>query len=270
MAQVIDLASASAPPPLRADGFVMTPTAQDVFTSLRLLEVLDGPAMTMIAGAPGTGKTRAIRAFEADANDEVPSGRPRVLLLTVCSGLGAPRDVIRALARTWMPHDRLDNRSLNALHDFVLECICDLYLLIFDGAQHLMQQDLRKTKRGGTGLEWVRSFCDATGCKVAFVGDRRLAEEMTQHPQITSRLRRPVHLARANPEDVDALLSSARIEDDAAHSALRAVASLAGGLRNVETTLQLARLMHGPGRIGGRQVADAIAELGLTPRGSKR
>ena len=41
-------------------GFIRTETAQDILRSLALVQSIDGPAITMISGAPGIGKTETL------------------------------------------------------------------------------------------------------------------------------------------------------------------------------------------------------------------
>lgn len=62
MADLLKFATAAARP-RDPDGFVMTETAEDILRSLELVRAVDGTAMTMIAGAPGVGKTRAVHRF---------------------------------------------------------------------------------------------------------------------------------------------------------------------------------------------------------------
>ena len=49
-----------------ADGFTETATARDMLRSLKLARTSRGVGMTLIAGAPGVGKSMAIRRFLVD------------------------------------------------------------------------------------------------------------------------------------------------------------------------------------------------------------
>lgn len=61
MAEVVQLAKPGATAPV-TQGFVMTESAQDILRSLQLVRAA-GDAITLIAAAPGTGKTEALRQF---------------------------------------------------------------------------------------------------------------------------------------------------------------------------------------------------------------
>lgn len=55
----------------RAPGdWVETETAREILRSLDLVRAADDPAMTMIAGAPGIGKTIAAKRFCSDVGHD--------------------------------------------------------------------------------------------------------------------------------------------------------------------------------------------------------
>ena len=48
---------------LEPGGYIETATAADILLSIDLIRSIEGSALTMIAGAPGVGKTRTLRHY---------------------------------------------------------------------------------------------------------------------------------------------------------------------------------------------------------------
>lgn len=62
MAEHLMLANTEAPP-IEAGAFMQTETALNIFQSRQLVELIGEAALTMIAGTPGVGKTKALEHF---------------------------------------------------------------------------------------------------------------------------------------------------------------------------------------------------------------
>jgi DNA transposition AAA+ family ATPase len=248
MPQVVRLASGEAAPaaPPAPGGFVKTGTAEEVLRSLRLLTALPGPAITMIAGAPGVGKTRALRAF---AEEE-----PGALIHTAAAGEGRPWNLACGLmARI---NDRPNGRDLTASRRSLAEALGPRTVLIVDEAQAL---EMRRGKEAinRDALEWLRALAEEGGFALALCGDLALASAVRAVPQLQSRLRRPVVIRAVAKEDAGALAAAAAVTDRKALALLEAVAMQRGGLRNVENVLRLARIYAGGGRPEPEHMATA-------------
>ena len=256
MAHVIDFASAAAPP--RRDGFVMTETASDMLRSLRLLRELDGGALTMIAGAPGVGKSRAVEAFMKEA--------PDATVIRMAKGEGTAWNLAKTIAGLYHASLPMNAIGLSGVRERLGAWLGPDAILIVDEAQYLDHRD-RKTGERGAALEWMRALAETAGCALALVGDLALEEAVARYPQLRSRMRRPVVVRSSPPEDVAALAAAVGIEDDAILRALRSVAKRDGALRNVENVLRVAALFAEGGAVRREHVHAAIVDMKLAPAG---
>ena len=166
MAEHLRLANTEAPQ-IEAGGFVQTETACSILQSLQLIELIDGPAMTMIAGASGVGKTRTLEHFAGQyALGEIYLGH-----VTFKRGEGKPGDVSEVLFQHFRHWDKANGKSLPLRRDLLLShrCVSRLRVLLADEAQHLLPD----------GIEWLRGLCEEAGVAVAFVGDLELPRLIT-------------------------------------------------------------------------------------------
>ena len=254
MAQVIDFATSPAPP--ARDDFVRTETAADMMRSLQLLRELDGGALTMIAGAPGVGKSTTIAAFM--------KSEPDAILLRIAKGEGTPWNLATTLCELYGMSMRRNAWGLVTAREALARCLGQNALLIVDEAQYLDHRD-RKTGERGAALEWMRALAEAAGCGLAFVGDLALEEAVARYPQLRSRMRRPVVVRMSTADDVNALAAAAGVDDAASIRALAAIARRDGALRNVENVLRMARLFAEGGKISPDHVHAAIVDMKLAP-----
>ncbi len=84
-----------------ADGFTETATARDVLRSLKLARTSPGVGMTLVAGAPGVGKSMAIRRFLVD--------EPGAIDFTAVRGEGGVYALADTILSVW--GDGTRNRS---------------------------------------------------------------------------------------------------------------------------------------------------------------
>jgi len=109
MADVLKFATPEAEPPKalpRAGGFVMTHTAADIQRSVDLIRSIDGPAMTMISGAPGVGKSATLREIARNLGDDA-------VYVTIAKGEGNPSNVATAILWLWREGDMRGHASLS-------------------------------------------------------------------------------------------------------------------------------------------------------------
>ncbi len=100
MAEIVRLAKPEAPPRPRPGGFLMTTTAEEIRGSLNLIRSSSGGGMTVIAGAPGIGKTEALLHLAQELKDGA-------LYLRVAKGEGRPWSLAYSIMRGWgaAPHE---------------------------------------------------------------------------------------------------------------------------------------------------------------------
>ncbi len=242
-----------------AQGFLETETARDILRSLALVRSIDGPAMTMISGAPGIGKTETLRYFET----QDPNG---VLLLTVTKGEGNPLNVAKALAAKF-GMSQLKGYDLFALRKEVAACIGPKRILLIDEAQNLYQR--HKVLDTGSSFEWLWAASEDGGFDLVFCGDLTLQNIIAGLPHLQSRMRRPITAKAVSRADVVAMAGRSGLTQKPEVNLLAAVAVLPGGLRNVANVVRLADMFAGQESVGALHLKAAVADLNLEPHGGK-
>ena len=252
MAEHLRLVKGEAPPAAGigtrrpdAAGFVETAAARDVLRSLHMAGLLDGTRMTMIAGAPGVGKSMAVRRFVQKDPDGVRH-------LTAVRGEGGIYPVADLVLSLWGDGTRNRSRT-DVRRDILARLDFEPFFVVVDEAQHLAPD----------ALEWLRAISEEAQTPVAFVGDLALERAVRAIPQLWSRMARPVILRAPSREDVAGLARAADLDEPRILRALEGVARLAGGLRNVRAVLNLAGLFAGDGPVEPRHVRAAILDMKL-------
>ncbi|TDL83903.1 hypothetical protein E2L05_18720 [Meridianimarinicoccus aquatilis] len=258
MAEHLRLAKTDSPPRVR--GFVMTDTARDILRSLSLVRQFGGAAMTMIAGAPGVGKSEALKHYAAQ------NGAGCIYIQAV-RGEGTPWNFAHSIAAQF-GYGAPDFHTVQEARMRFAQALGPDCLLIVDEAQYLDQKN-RRTGRTGEALEWVRGMAKTGGFPVVLCGDLSLPNTEATMPQLQSRMRRPVYIPRVTPGDVQAMAVAEGFTDPAAARVLEVIAALRGGLRNVENVARLAQLFAGDGKPDLSHLKAAIVDMKLAPKGSK-
>ena len=258
MAEHLRLAKADSPP--ARGGFVMTDTARDILRSLTLVRQIVGPALTMIAGAPGLGKSEALKHFAAQNGGSC-------IYIQAVRGEGTAWSFAHSLADQF-GYGAADFRTVQEARIWLARFIGPNCMLIVDEAQYLDQRN-KNTKKTGEALEWVRGMAETGDFPVVFCGDLALVTAVSAMPQLQSRMRRPVVVRRAGASDVQAIAQAEGFADPAALRALEGVAGLQGGLRNVENVMRVAQLFAGDQAPDLSHLKWAIKDMKLTPKGSK-
>lgn len=246
MAQLLRLATADTRPRMRSD-HVETETGADIARSLELLRQVEGSAFTMISGAPGIGKTRALEVFCASMGYDA-------IYLTVAPHHGRPATLGSAILDRFSFHS--NGKSLDLIRKTVSAYVGWGRVLVLDESQYLEK----------SGIEWLRVAAEDGGFKVVFCGDLALSDLVASIPQLQSRMLRPLTLRAASRADVAALMADAGISDPQSIDVLFGVARLKGGLRNVDHVLRLAELFAANGAVGLAEIRAAIIDLKLGER----
>ena len=255
MAEVVEFAKAGAQAPALG-GFVMTESAQEMLRSLQLVSS-SGDAITLIAAAPGTGKTQALRQFKR-------TQRPDAIFHAAIAGEGTPWGVACQLMEL-LDLGQPNSRNLLESRRRIAEDIGPDGLLIVDEAQYLVQRNPRG-KDSWDALEWLRAMAEDGCFSLAFCGDLALLDTAVRLPQLWRRMRRRVVIKNVSKEDVTAFASSRGIADRNIIELLYQVARRGGGLGDVDNTIIHARLLSGQDIPAGTYIMAALEDLNLVAK----
>ncbi|MBU3032383.1 AAA family ATPase [Paracoccus marinaquae] len=255
MAEVVQLAKPGATAPV-TQGFVMTESAQDILRSLQLVRAA-GDAITLIAAAPGTGKTEALRQFANGQGSEV-------VLVTAVAGEGTPWGVACQLMQLWNL-GAPNSRNLMETRQMIGACVGRGGLLLVDEAQYLVQRNPRG-KDTWDSLEWLRAMAEEGQFSLAFCGDLALLDTASRLPQLWLRMRRRVVIKYVSKVDVAALAGQRGFTDASITEVLYRVARRGGGLGDVDSAISHARLLSGENIPAPGFIMAALEDLKLLSR----
>ncbi|MFT4013032.1 MAG: AAA family ATPase [Paracoccus sp. (in: a-proteobacteria)] len=269
MAEIVE----SAKPEVQAQaqatgGFVMTESARDMLRSLQLVRVA-GNAMTLIAAAPGTGKTEVLKHFAVVQNGHkfgsyTPYVRDEVFLHTAVAGEGTPWGLACQLMQMWGLGEP-NSRRLTETHKMIGACIGRGNLLMIDEAQYLVQRNARG-KDTWDSLEWLRAMAEEGEFSVAYCGDLALLDTANHLPQLWRQMRRRVVIRHVSKQDVAALAAHRGIAEPSLVEVLFRVARRGGGLGDVDNALAHARLLSRQEVPGAAFIMAALEDLHLLTR----
>lgn len=259
MAEVIQLAKTEVAKPARG-GFVLTESARDMLRSLQMAREEAG-AMTLIAAAPGTGKTKALWHFKNEM-------MPKALLIKATAG---EDDTPWGLACQLMEKLNIgkpNNRDMRGSRLQIAEAIGPETLLLIDEAQNLIHQNARGADNWDA-LLWLRDLGEAGYFSLAFCGDLALIEGANRAPGLWRRWKRRVIIKAVSRPDVEALCEARGCADAPVVDALYQVAKRGGGLADVDMVVAHARILARNQMPGRSHILAAIEDLKLDGRGQK-
>ena len=111
------------------DGFITTETAQDILRSIGLVRSINGPAITMISGAPGIGKTETMMHYCRENPDSA-------LYISIAKGEGNPYHVATSVLSLFCPYQKFGT-DLTMIRKRVGDHIGASRILLVDEAQNL-------------------------------------------------------------------------------------------------------------------------------------
>ncbi|MDM8009948.1 MAG: AAA family ATPase [Parasphingorhabdus sp.] len=208
--------------------FFETPTTKKIMNLLNWAQ--QRRRIVACVGNPGLSKTESLKEYCARAN--------KAHLITVLKSTSTVNKLTLATLRKM--GDKYV-RASNQLSTYMLSNLEDSpgSLIIFDDAQHLSIDQ----------IEEVRGWFDVSNIGVAFVGNRKIIQQMTggnrrmELAQIFSRLGMVVELDHPTEGDVEALATEWRIEDEKTFRLLTKIASKPGALRSCTHALELAAVI---------------------------
>lgn len=234
-----------------------TETFKDIIRSLELVRTMEPPAITMIAGAPGVGKTKTLFHFKSTARN--------VLMHVAVQGEGGVWNLANELCQL-LEIDEPNGRRLPEDRRRIAEAFGVGSLLIVDEAQYLVQRNGRG-RDDVQAFEWLRGMAEDGWFNLALCGDMELPAFINAMPQLKSRIRRPVIVREASRADVLALVDGTAFASDPAVTALHAVARMPGGLRNVVRVVGSAEIFAGGSAPTLAHLKAAIVSEKLAPKG---
>lgn len=224
-------------------GYILTSIAKDIETSIAMVEYTQGAAITLISGAPGSGKTKALLAHLRTNRN--------ALLVTAVAGENRELDIAASLCASYAVESR--SLGLGDRRRALAGRIGSNTTLIIDEAQHL----------SNGAIDWVRGLIEEVGCGLVLSGDDRLGARMKKLTALASRIIRPVVIEGVSGKDAALLATSLGVQSQPALDVLRKIAPLDGGLRNIANVVNQAGLYAGNDPIEAPHVTEAIKRLRL-------
>ncbi|KPQ07735.1 MAG: AAA domain [Rhodobacteraceae bacterium HLUCCA12] len=240
--------------PRKPGDFALTETAQDILRSLELMRHKPEPGVVMIAGAPGTGKTKALEFFASGLGHDA-------IDVPIASGIGTENGIADLLLRAFAIQG--NGMSLVAKHETLSRYIGRGRAVILDECENLSAK----------AASSIASLAEMTGFDLVLCGGLDLQHQVNRVPALRSRVHasRPVIIKQASRADVACLVDGTAFATDAAIKLLHAVAQVRdGGLRNVEAAMHQATLFAGADRPTVEHLAWAIRDLKLAPKGMEQ
>ncbi len=209
-----------------APKWIAMPTSERVLAALSYAQFAED--IVVIYGAAGVGKTASAKHYVGD--------NPNVWLATMSP---ASARTVPALEEVAEAVGLSESGGGAKLQRMIIRRIRSTYgLLIIDEAQHLTLP----------ALDELRALHDATGIGLALVGNEAIYARMTGGnraaylDRLYSRVGKRVHLLRAAPKDIDALVAAWSLPTKECRTICRAIAAKPGGLRGLTKTLRLASM----------------------------
>ena len=196
MSEVLKFEKA-APPTPDPKGFVMTETAKDILCTLAHVRSIQGPAISMISGVFGVGKSTTIDYYQRQHWENT-------IVISIAKGEGNPSYVSDNILNKFYSH-RNRNNDLSVRRRDIMRCLPPSRMLIVKDAHHLNQRNKASCTKGAA-FDWLAGASEEAGFDLVFEGDMTLATILMDFPNVQGRLRRPVVINAASAGDVAALL----------------------------------------------------------------
>lgn len=244
MAEIVRLAKIEDSPPDPAD-FLLTETAKECLRALHAIHTASESRFTMIAGAAGVGKTKALQHFVGVESSAFP--------FTVFKTEGTSAAISEVLMRAWR-FQKPNGMSITARRDCLLRALGGRKMtLIFDEAQNFEAD----------GMEWLTMVAEEAGWSVAFVGGADLPFLVEKCPSLSGRIPFPVIIRAAAREDALAVSQNLGVTDRDALNILGQVSQGKGGLRKVSLAIEAAQLIARGGEVTAEHVRRVVGTAAL-------
>lgn len=252
MAQLLRITNADFRP-RRPGDFVRTETAVDILRTLDLLRHRAEAGVAMIAGAPGTGKSKALEYFSAEIGYDA-------FTVNVIEGTGTEHGIADLLLSVFGGQG--NGMSLVVKHERLRRFIGEGRIVLLDRAENLSSRAAAS----------VTSLALDTGFSLVLCGGLDLQHQVGKVASLRGRVHssRPVIINRVTRPDVASLVEGTAFATEPAINALHAVSQVFdGGLHNVKAAMHQAVLFAGHERPTSEHLAWAIRDLKLAPKGAQ-
>lgn len=229
-------------------GFVMTATAQLIINDITFSQVAAEDGIVMIYGAPGVGKSQALRYYKKNNNN--------IWMIMACPSLSSVTAFLYELALEIginNPPKRKDALS-RSIRRYLMGTEG---VLIIDEAQHMSYE----------ALEEIRIIQEQTQFAVVLSGNKKTYAKLTggqrseDFAQLFSRVakRRGIHTTRK--ADVKAIADAWGVHGVVERKLMQQIAEKQGRLRLLSKTLKLASMYAEGGVITEKTLRAAFNEL---------
>ncbi|MCA9772733.1 MAG: AAA family ATPase [Myxococcales bacterium] len=212
--------------------------------------------MGVVTGAPGVGKSVAVRAYAA--------GDAAVTVCTLEAVTAKLRAFVVGLARSvHVGYDRAT--STEELYARVADA------LKYRGVRLLVVDEAGYAEYGV--LDALRDLHDRTGVGLVLVGNDALTDALSgrsagakyaNRAQFQGRVAQRLTLTEPFPEDLDAFCAHWGVESEPGRKLVRRIAARGGNLRGAEHFVKVARRMAGDGgRLTAAALRDAATAMGV-------
>lgn len=243
MAEHLKLAKPSLPV---APDFVCTSTANNILLSVDMIRAQPRPAMTMVCGVPGCGKSTTL--------EMLAKSDPDARLMSIAPGEGGAFGAVEIIVSALGLGIRTKGSTIAALRHEIGQALKRAGIwLMMDEAQHLTKE----------GADWIRIPCEESRTDLLVAGDLRLARMIDEMPQLQSRMLRAVIVEEVAEGDVRELAQAFGVQRKASFTMLHRAALVKGGLRTVSTALLITRTGSDAGDFNEELLPAALMEMGL-------
>ena len=243
MAEHLKLAKPSLPD---APDFVRTSTANNILLSVDMIRAQPRPAMTMVCGVPGCGKSTTL--------EMLAKSDPDARLVSIAPGEGGAFGVAEIIVDKFGLGIRPKGSTIATLRREIGTFLqhAGIWLMV-DEAQHLTKE----------GADWLRILCEESRTDLLLAGDLRLARMIDEMPQLQSRMLRAVIVEEVTEGDVRDLAQAFGVQRKASFTMLHRAALVKGGLRTVNTALLITRTGSDAEGFDEELLPAALMEMGL-------
>ena len=212
-----------------APDFVMTNIAKNIISSLRYAQMSDGDGMTVIMGAPGVGKSVAVKEYAKKPNTWLVIASPSITGL-----VGFFYELAMTLGIENAPRRK----------DSLCHAICNRLagtkgLIVIDEADHLQLEV----------IEELRVMQQKVGVGLALVGNPTIYGKMVGDSRkvdlsrLESRISKKLSIPKVNAGDINAIATAWGLTTALEMDLINKIAGKRGQLRKLSHTLRYASML---------------------------